>query len=158
MVIIYSHPVQCFLFYDCMGEKRIFSLYPSLYVDENWIRQTNWIRSSGHSFWRKFILKIELKHSRTFSSFFVRLYSKQRVFQVALVVKNLPPGQCRDLRKAGSIPGSGRSPEGGHGNPLQYSCLENPMDKGAWWATAHRVTKGQTWLKQLSKYTLIPST
>ena len=144
MVIIYSHPVQCFLFYDCMGEKRIFSLCPSLYVDENWIRQTNWIRSSGHSFWRKFILKIELKHSRTFSSVFVRLYSKQRVFQVALVVKNLPPGQCRDLRKAGSIPGSGRSPEGGHGNPLQYSCLENPMDRGAWWARVHRVTESDT--------------
>ena len=44
----------------------------------------------------------------------------------------------------GSIPGSGRSPGGGHGNPLQYSCLENPMDRGAWWATVHGVTKSQT--------------
>ena len=44
----------------------------------------------------------------------------------------------------GSIPGSGRSPGGGHGNPLQYSCLKNPMDRGAWWATVHGVTKGQT--------------
>ena len=41
----------------------------------------------------------------------------------------------------GSIPGSGRSPGGGNDNPLQYSCLENPMDRGTWWATAHRVTK-----------------
>ena len=41
----------------------------------------------------------------------------------------------------GTIPGSGRSPGGGHGNPLQYSCLENPMDRGAWQTTAHRVTK-----------------
>ena len=53
------------------------------------------------------------------------------------VVKN-PPVDAGD---AGSIPGLGRSPGGGHGNPLQYSCLENPMDRGAWWATAHGVAK-----------------
>ena len=46
--------------------------------------------------------------------------------------------------KAGSIPRSGRSPGGGHGNPPQYSCLENPMDRGAWQATVHRVVKSQT--------------
>ena len=51
---------------------------------------------------------------------------------------------------AASIPGSGRSPGGGQGNPLQYSCLENPMDRGAWWATVRRVTKSQTRLKQFS--------
>ena len=50
----------------------------------------------------------------------------------------------------GSIPGSGRSPGEVHGNPLQYSCLENPMDRRAWWATVHGVTKSQTRLKQLS--------
>ena len=44
----------------------------------------------------------------------------------------------------GSIPGSGRSPGGGHGNPLQYSCLENPMDRGAWWATVHAISKSRT--------------
>ena len=65
------------------------------------------------------------------------------VAQVALVVKN-PPANVGDIRDAGLIPGSGRSPEGRHGNPLQYSCLENPMDKGAWWATVHRVAKSQT--------------
>ena len=47
---------------------------------------------------------------------------------------------------AGSIPGSGRSPGGGHGNPLQCSCLENPMDRGAWWATVYRAAKSRTWL------------
>ena len=47
---------------------------------------------------------------------------------------------------------SGRSPGRGHGNPLQYSCLENPMDRGAWWATVHRVTKSWTSLKQLSMH------
>ena len=49
-----------------------------------------------------------------------------------------------NFRDLGSIPGSGRSPGGGHGNPLQYSFLENAMDRGAWWATVHRVTKSQT--------------
>ena len=51
---------------------------------------------------------------------------------------------------AGWIPGLGRSPGEGHGNPLQYSCLETPMDRGAWWATLHRVTKSRTRLEQLS--------
>ena len=49
-----------------------------------------------------------------------------------------------DLRDAGSIPGSGRSPGGRHGKPLQYSCLENSMDRGAWRASVHRVTKSRT--------------
>ena len=54
--------------------------------------------------------------------------------------------QYRDTTDAGSIPGLGRSPGGGHDNPLRYSSLENPMDKGAWWATVHGVEKSQTWL------------
>ena len=62
---------------------------------------------------------------------------------MVLVVKNLP-ANARDVREAVSTPGLGRSPEGGHGNPLQYSCLENPMDRVAWWATVHGVTKSWT--------------
>ena len=46
-----------------------------------------------------------------------------------------------DVGVVGSIPGSGRSPGGGHGNPLEYSCLENPMDRGAWWAMVHKITE-----------------
>ena len=69
--------------------------------------------------------------------------------QVMLVVKNLP-ASAGDARDMGSIPGSGRSPGGGRGNPLQYSCLENPVDRGAWWAPVHKVTQSQTRLKQLS--------
>ena len=49
-----------------------------------------------------------------------------------------------DMKDAGSIPGPGRSPGGRHGNPLQYSCLENVMDRGAWWATVHRIAQSQT--------------
>ena len=63
--------------------------------------------------------------------------------QVALVIKNLSTN-AGDVRYAGLIPGSGRSPGGGHSNPLQYSCLENPGDRGAWWATVHGVPKSDT--------------
>ena len=55
-----------------------------------------------------------------------------------------------NIEDAGSILGSGRSPGGGHGNSLQYFCLENPLDRGAWWATVHAVTKSQTQRKLLS--------
>ena len=60
-----------------------------------------------------------------------------------LMVKN-PPANAGDVRDVGSILGLGRSPGGGLGNPLQYSCLENPMDRGAWQATAHGVAKSWT--------------
>ena len=63
--------------------------------------------------------------------------------QVALVMKNTPANEG-DIRAAGLIPELGRYSGGEHGNPLQYSCLENPMDRGAWRATVHRVAKSQT--------------
>ena len=65
-----------------------------------------------------------------------------RASHVALVVKN-PLANAGDIRVAGSIPGSWRSPGGEHGNPLQYSCLENPRDREGRWAIAHRVAKSQ---------------
>ena len=74
--------------------------------------------------------------------------------QVLLVVKNLPTN-AGDIRDASSVSGLGRSSGGGHDNPLQYSHLENPMDRGAWRATVHRVAKSRTQLKQLSTHTRI---
>ena len=68
------------------------------------------------------------------------------------VVKN-PPASAEDVRDTGLIPGLGRSPGGGHGNPLQYSCLENPTDRGAWGAAVHGVAQRWTRLKQLSTST-----
>ena len=68
---------------------------------------------------------------------------------MAVLVKN-PLANAGDVKDMGSIPGLGRHPRGGHGNLLQYSCLENPMDRGDWCMTVHRVTKSQTQLKQLS--------
>ena len=67
------------------------------------------------------------------------------------MVKNLPVngGEVRD---AGSVPVLGRSPGGGHGNSLHYSCLENPTGRGAWWAAVHRVAQSQTQLERLSRH------
>ena len=62
---------------------------------------------------------------------------------MALLVKN-PPVNAEEIRETGSIPGSGRSPGEGNGNPLQYSYLEDPIDRGAWRAIVHGVTKNQT--------------
>ena len=73
--------------------------------------------------------------------------------QVVQVVKN-PPTNPGDIRDVGSIPGSGRSPGGGHSNALQYYCLENPMDRGDWRATVHRVTKSWIQRKLLSMHCL----
>ena len=69
-------------------------------------------------------------------------------FPGGAVVKNLPA----IARDTGLIPGLGRSPGGGNVNPLQYSCLEKPMDRGAWWAMIHRVTKSQTRLSTAAQY------
>ena len=71
--------------------------------------------------------------------------------QVVLVVKILPVNSG-DIRDADLIPGSGRSLGKGHGNPLQYSCLENPMDRGTWSVTVHRVIKSWTQLKRLGMH------
>ena len=72
--------------------------------------------------------------------------------QVVLVVKNLP-ANAGDIKDPGSVLELGRSPGGGHGNPLQYSCLENPIDRGVWQASVHGITKSRTRLKPLSMCT-----
>ena len=69
---------------------------------------------------------------------------------MALVVKN-PPANAGETREEGSVPGPGRPPRGGNGNPLQYSCLENVMDRGAWWATVHSFAKSQTHWTDLAR-------
>ena len=71
------------------------------------------------------------------------------ISQVALMVKK-PSANAGDVRDLGSIPRWGRSPGGGHGNPHQYSCLENPMDRGGWWATVHGVAQNRIQLKRLN--------
>ena len=73
------------------------------------------------------------------------------VSPVALVVKNLLADET-DIRDLSSIPGLGGSHGEGHANPFQHSWLENPMDRGSWWATVHRVAESQTRLKGLSRH------
>ena len=97
-----------------------------------------WECKSLHSLWKtvwRFLKKLKIEQD----------YPKihRQASQVVLVVKNLPDN-AGDIRDAGLIPGLGRSPGGGHGKPLQYSCLRNPMDRGAWRATVPEVTKNQT--------------
>ena len=67
-------------------------------------------------------------------------FGEELAFQVALAAKILP-ATAGDAGDVGSIPGLGRSPGGGHGNPFQYACVGNPLDRGAWRATVHRVTE-----------------
>ena len=78
-----------------------------------------------------------------FFAFFKYLQPFDRTSQVELVVEN-SPANAGDIRDSGLILGLGRSPKGGNGKPLQYSCLENPMDIGAWQAMVHGVTKSWT--------------
>ena len=68
---------------------------------------------------------------------------KFRASWVALAIKN-PTAKAGDIRDMGSIPGSGRSPGGEYGNPLQYCCLENPLDRGAWLATVRKIAQSDT--------------
>ena len=93
----------------------------------------------------------------TFYCFCIRFLCVDRLelqaSQLALGVKNLP-ANAGDIRDMGSIPGSGRSAGGEHSNTLQYSCLENPRDKGAWRAPVHRGAKSRTQVKRLSMHRL----
>ena len=80
-----------------------------------------------------------------------KYYEMQETSQVELLVKN-PPAYAGHVRDEGLIPKLGRSPGRGNGNLLQYSCLENPMDRRVWWATVHKVEQSWTRLKQLSMH------
>ena len=84
-----------------------------------------------------------VQHMSEFPFLFKAEYYEIYASQVVLAVKN-PPANAGDARDTGLIPGSGRSPGEGHGNPLQYLCLENPMDRGAWKVTVQRVANSWT--------------
>ena len=102
-----------------------------------------------------FILSPTSNHFRNTLVFSFKRCQKLTItaFQVVLVVKN-PPANGGNSRDVGLIPRSGRSCGGGHGNPLQYSFLENPMDRGVWRAMVPRVTKSWPQLERLSTYAL----
>ena len=87
--------------------------------------------------------KIKSVIASTFSPSICHEVMGQKTSQMAPVVKYLP-AKAGDVREVSLIPGSGRSPGGGNGHPLLYSCLENPMDRRVWWATVHRITESDT--------------
>ena len=102
------------------------------------------LASKETAFQAKGIVQIHWSRTEVTYSYLFRNVEKADIAsQVVLGVKN-PPANAGDIRDIGSIPGLARSPGGGNGNPLQYSCLENPMDRGAWRATVHRVAKSRT--------------
>ena len=106
--------------------------------------------------WKKWLMIIFSMHFRnTWTSYlyFYLAMNSGGAFQVVLVLKNTL-AKAGDIRDAGSISGLGRSSGGRHGNPLQYSCLENPMDRRAWQATVHRVAQSRTQLKRLNTHTV----
>ena len=89
-----------------------------------------------------------LKHKSVYftnAPILITTYRRLGVFPGGIVVKNLP-ANAGDKWDLGLIPGSRRTPGGGNGNPLLYSCLENPMERGAWWVVIHGVAKSWTWL------------
>ena len=91
------------------------------------------------------VVEVHRRHL-TCSKNYVITYGSKGASPVTLVVKN-PPANAGDTRDVGLMPGLGRSPAGGPGNPLRYSCLENPMDRGAWWAGVHGVAKSRARLR-----------
>ena len=104
------------------------------------------------------LISIPYHYSFRLFQIFNKLYNISLwISQVVLVVKT-PTANIGNTRDTESIPGSRRSPAGGPDNQLQYSCLKNPMDSGAWWATVHRVAKSCTWLKWLRMHTYLTNT
>ena len=104
----------------------------------------------GNRFWVFSILWFYPIYVFFFSENFGPCYCLLTGFQMTLVVKN-QPASAGDIRDVGLIPGSGRFPGGRNGNQVQYSCLENSMDRGAWWATVHGVGKmGPDWAHTVS--------
>ena len=128
-----------YLVFNCFSLLSFF-LHPSLFPPP--LKQPLWFEFS------MYLLVVGILVKR---ALFKCMYFSSWASKVVLAVKNLP-AKAGDLRDSSSIFGSGRSPVGGHGNPLQYSCLENPIDRGAWQVTVHRVAKSWTQLKWLSTH------
>ena len=110
-------------------------------VRHDWAAELNW-----------FLAQATLIHYFATVSCSFPKHCTIRASQVAPVVKSPPAYRCRRCKTCGFDPWVGRSPRGGHGNPLQYSCLENPMDRGTWWAIVHRVAQSQIRQKWLSTW------
>ena len=114
------------------------------FENSEWIRGVKFEKQT--QFWTDFFSKCKVLFMNIWLSPIIEWAS-----HVVLVVKN-PPANAGDIRDACLISALGRSPGGGHSNPLQYSCLENPMDRGPWWSTVHGVAKSWTQQRWLSTH------
>ena len=152
------HPQVCYLhlwLYSCPANRFICIIFPdSIYV---FIYDTCFsLPDLLHSVWQTLRQSTAQQMTQfvTFYGWGIFLCNVPHLWvsRVVLVVEN-PPADGREVKDSGSVPGSGKCPGGEHGNPLQYSCLENPVDRGAWWLMVHRVTKSWTQLKRISTHT-----
>ena len=118
---------------------KMLSRFVTAFLPRSKLLLISWLQALSIS-----ILEPKKIKSVTASTFYASIWHEmmgpEGASQMALSVKNLP-ANAGETRNLGSIPGLGRSPEGGHGNPPQYSCLENPMDRGAWQTAVHGVTR-----------------
>ena len=108
--------------------------------------------------WKQSVSGIIGRKDSFFPTSFYALWMKGQIIEICMLKKDFPgSASSREpachAREVRSIPGSGRSLREGQGNPLHYSCLEDPMDRGAWWSSVHRVAKSQTWLMWASTHT-----
>ena len=110
-------------------------------VRHDWATELNWFLAQATLI--QFFATVSCKFPK---------HCTTRASRVALVVKNPPACRCRKCKRSGFDPWVGKSPGRGHGNPLQYSCLENRMGRGAWWAIVHRVAQSQIRQKWLSTW------
>ena len=137
--------------------------YPCIWWNNENLKWTNYSKSYNMNKSQEYNVKKKLKHieeKQKLSLISLKVAKHQKLNKLLHKKEELLPWWLSNKETAynagapavmASIPRSGRSPGGGHGNPLNYSCLENPMDRGAWWATVHWVTKSQTRLKWFRK-------
>ena len=131
-----------FFFFFCKSTEPIRYTHREIYCRSWNLQSVSWRPREPRSWWYKLQLKSKARENQTPSS---KVYLGLQCGSPGGSMGKESTCNAGNAGDKGSIPGSGRSLEGGHGNPLQYSCLENPMDKGAWWATVHRVTKRLNW-------------
>ena len=137
------HCFHCFPIYFPWSNTFVYLSFKPISSTVFWVYSDNDIKK--HHFFTK--LQFDLRV--TYKMFEIACH----YFRLSTWCLKNQPASAGDLRNMGLIPESGRFLGGGHGYSLQYSCLENSMNRGAWWAKVHRITKSWTWLKQFSMYT-----
>ena len=135
------------------GKPGVLQSMESQGVRQDWTTEVNWFFRMLHLSIKFYYSRGECSHAEWSSEFFKSLVYLPWGLVGSSVVKNVPA----NAGDAGSVPGLERSPGVGNGNPLQYLCLESPMDIEAWWPTVHRVKKSPMWLSEWARVTYYES-